>query len=583
LFANARTFFNNDISKSLLIRVHFPFILLALLLGSMHTWAAITNHSMNADGISYLDIGDAYYRGDWETAINPVWPPLYAWLLGGVNFLFRPSMQWEFPSVHLLNFIIYIGTLFSFIFLWANLRSPRRLEQHDHLLELPEWLWWASGYSLFLWISLSLIQMWAVTPDMLMAALLFLAAGLIARIRTAPRGWRLYAILGLVIGLGYLAKTFMFSIAFLLIVMSLLVTKIRWSNILKSALAFFIFMLVSLPFIYMISVKAGKPTIGEAGTVTFLRYVGGIPFPHWQGDPEKGNFPSHPSRILLDDPPVYEFGEPIGGTYPISTDPSYWYQGISASINLENQLYRVIAGITHYLELLTQRQGIFFACILVLLVIGIIQKAYARPVLKDWVLTLTATAALGLYALVLVEDRYVGSFILLFWTDLLRNIRLPNHQNNRTLMRVSGSLAVLGLLMSVFLFNLEGISRLNPDRTSRLPQQWLEIHRPVGRVKLPSNCSSLASNRAIRVGVIGYAYDSFWARLARVKIVAELLETDANEFWVGDEALQADVVDAFARSGAKAVVAEYVPGYANLEGWHQVGISNYYIFTFIEP
>jgi 4-amino-4-deoxy-L-arabinose transferase-like glycosyltransferase len=582
LFAYARTFLNKNISKSLLIRVHFPFMLLALLLGSMHTWAAITSHSMNADGISYLDIGDAYFRGDWETAINPVWPPLYAWLLGGVNFLFQPSMQWEFPTVHMVNFIVYIGALISFIFLWANLRSPQSPEERNHYLELPEWLWWALGYSLFIWISLSLIQMWAVTPDMLMAALLFLATGLVARIRTAKRGWRLYAVLGLVLGLGYLAKTFMFSIAFLLILMSLLVTKIQRSSILKTALTFIVFMLVSLPFIYMISVKAGKPTIGEAGTVTFLRYVGGIPFPHWQGDPATSNFPSHPSRILLNDPPVYEFGEPVGGTYPISTDPSYWYQGISASINLENQLYRVLAGIIHYLELFTQRQGVFFACILVLLVIGIIQKAYARPVVKDWVLTLTATAALGLYALVLVEDRYIGSFILLFWTDLLRNIRLPNHQNNRTLMRVSGSLAALGLLLTVFLFNLEGISRLSPDRTSidlaaagNPPPSW------PGEVA--TKLQQLGIQPGDRVGVIGYAYDSFWARLARVKIVAELLETDANEFWVGDDALQADVVDAFARSGARAVVAEYVPGYANLEGWHQVGISNYYIFTFIEP
>ena len=45
---------------------------IAILLGALHTYAAATSYSMNADGISYLDIGDAYFRGDWETAINPV-------------------------------------------------------------------------------------------------------------------------------------------------------------------------------------------------------------------------------------------------------------------------------------------------------------------------------------------------------------------------------------------------------------------------------------------------------------------------------------------------------------------------------
>jgi hypothetical protein len=57
-------------------------MLLAILLGVVHAWAAISSHSMNADGIAYLDIGDAYLRGDWANAINPVWSPLYSWILG---------------------------------------------------------------------------------------------------------------------------------------------------------------------------------------------------------------------------------------------------------------------------------------------------------------------------------------------------------------------------------------------------------------------------------------------------------------------------------------------------------------------
>lgn len=54
----------------------------AVALGGVHTLAAVRQHSMNADGIVYLDIGDAYLRGDWAVAINPVWSPLYSWVLG---------------------------------------------------------------------------------------------------------------------------------------------------------------------------------------------------------------------------------------------------------------------------------------------------------------------------------------------------------------------------------------------------------------------------------------------------------------------------------------------------------------------
>jgi hypothetical protein len=84
------------------------------------------------------------------------------------------------------------------------------------------------------------------------------------------------------------------------------------------------------------------------------------------------------------------------------------------------------------------------------------------------------------------------------------------------------------------------------------------------------------------VGVIGYAYDSFWARLARVRIVAELVDWEGNPFWYGDAALQQDVLRAFAGSGVCAVVAEYAPADAVLPGWEQVGASSYYVYPLPE-
>jgi hypothetical protein len=68
--------------------------------------------------------------------------------------------------------------------------------------------------------------------------------------------------------------------------------------------------------------------------------------------------------------------------------------------------------------------------------------------------------------------------------------------------------------------------------------------------------------------------------MAHVKIVAEMLETDALELWDGDEALQQSVLQSFEGAGVKAVVAEYVPADAQLKDWHRVGNSNYYIYVF---
>ena len=84
------------------------FWLLALTLAAFQVWAAVRSSSMNADGIAYLDMGDAYLRGDWSTAVNPVWSPLYSWILGAVMAVVQPPMAWEFPLVHLVNFALFL-------------------------------------------------------------------------------------------------------------------------------------------------------------------------------------------------------------------------------------------------------------------------------------------------------------------------------------------------------------------------------------------------------------------------------------------------------------------------------------------
>ena len=554
--------------------VRILFRVLAISLGVLHAYASMKSQSMNADGISYLDIGDAYFRADWPSAINAVWSPLYSWILGFVNFIFKPSMTWQFPTVHIVNFLIYLGALAAFEFMWQRVRLHSTDGTEKAVLHLPDWLWWTLGYLLFIWISLSLIELWSVTPDMLMAMFVFLAAGLIARIRSGDGRLRLFLVLGLILGLGYLSKTFMFSVAFVFLGLAWLVQRRSWSSVYRTALAWGVFLLVSLPFILLISQKQGKLTIGEAGTITFVRYFNGVPFPHWQGNPGTGVFPTHPSRVIHQSPPIYEFGEPINGTYPISMDPSYWYAGIEPRLDLGSLFAGLFSSLLVYMELFLQKQGILFACVLALYVMSGRQKYSPTQILQRWALVIPAVIAFGLYAMVLVEERYVGVFVLLFWTDILANINLPGAEHNRLWLRTLALIACFGLLANIVLFNLDGFKRLNPSLDASAAEPAASPARPL---EVAQALKELGVREGDKVGVIGYAYDSFWARLARVKIVAEMLEEDAMDVWRGDDALWQSVLTSFAGAGVRAVVAEYVPGQAGMDGWHRVGNSNYYI------
>ncbi len=147
--------------------------ILALGLGAAHTTVAVLKQSINEDGIGYLDMGDALMRGDWDMAINGIWSPLYAAFLGLVLKLFDPGIRWEFPAAQITNFIIYALALICFEYFWRQLtaRYRQQVNSQPDSVGFDSTAFMVLGYSLFIWSSLNLIEIWAVTPDMLVAAL----------------------------------------------------------------------------------------------------------------------------------------------------------------------------------------------------------------------------------------------------------------------------------------------------------------------------------------------------------------------------------------------------------------------------
>ena len=89
-------------------------LIACIVLGAVQAW--ICRYAMISDGVSYLDIGDAYFRGDWAAAVNAYWSPLYSWCLGLALYLCKPSIWWEFVTVHIVNLIVYAAALFSSFF-----------------------------------------------------------------------------------------------------------------------------------------------------------------------------------------------------------------------------------------------------------------------------------------------------------------------------------------------------------------------------------------------------------------------------------------------------------------------------------
>ncbi len=538
---------------------------------------------MNADGVSYLDMGDAFWRGDWETAFNSVWSPMYALILGFALRLANPGIEREFALVHLVNFVIYLSGLLSFEFFLGNLLRLRRRIIHQASgakeIFLAESTLRMVGYSLFVWSSLNLIEIWAVTPDMLVGVFVYLIAGSIVRIHSeGATRWR-YGLLGLLLGLSFLAKTAMFPLAFVFMGASMLANRDARRSAHLGLISVASFLLVAGPYVALISSSGGRLTIGDAGKLTYLRHVNGIPYPHWQGAPPGFGTPEHPTRLIHQEPPIYEFGVPIGGTYPVGYDPSYWYAGAEVSLNWSAQVEAVFSNLRYYLDLFIHQQaGLVFGALVLYGVFNGRRRWWrgARPYAS---LTVPAVASLGMYALVLVEGRYIAPFLVLFWIGILAGVRLPESLVARRLVAVVGVGMTLFVLTEILVFNLEGFVTLRlPAPASQFGNGPIEAQ--ASATEIASELRQLGVGPGSDVAVIGYGFDSFWARLARVQIVSEMFPWEADSFWLGGEQAQAKVIAAMQRTGAKAIVVEEAPAYASLPGWHRIESSSSYVLLF---
>lgn len=536
------------------------------------------NHLPDPDGISYFDMGDALMRGEWRSAVNSLWSPLYAWVQGVGLWLLKPSMYWEFAAVQLVNLLIFLVALAAFHFCLRELIAFQRDDSPAAGARLPEWAWVSVGYTLFIWSSLALTTVTVESPDMLVAACVYCAAGLSLRIRRGHMDWRTFAALGVTLGLAYMAKAFMFAIAFVIIAVSVAALGKARLILARGATALAVFLLVGSPLIVALSLKQGRPTFSEQGQITYLMHVNHVPFVHWQGDDlglggDPGQ-PIHPSRQIFQQPAVFEFGSPVGGTYPPWFDVGYWFAGAQPAFDLTSHLRILESSLGVYYDIFVKSAGSVLAAGIALWILGGRGQSFSS-LARGWSLIIPAAGTLGLFAVVHVEPRYTAAFVTLLLLGLLCGVRAPDTAEARHLM-TGLTVGVVAVMLAIAAFQPLGIAFYTARELARGRDPW-----PRENYQVAEGLQQLGLKPGDTVAVIGRGFHaSGWARLARLRIVAELPVDQVESFWALDEAGQGEVMRALAQTGARVAVAtEGLPGSVHDEAWRQLGNTDQFAFV----
>lgn len=192
-----------------------------------------------------------------------------------------------------------------------------------------------------------------------------------------------------------------------------------------------------------------------------------------------------------------------------------------------------------------------------------------REICDHLELFLPALAASAMYSVVLLSPRYVAVFLLLASIGLFAMVRLPRSPaTNRLAWAVPIGLLVL---IALRLIPVTG-AQLHEIRGQRNPG----AHR---YYEVSQGLRQLGAVPGDKIARMGYGPPAYWARLAQVRIVAEMFSEETEFSTVPhledalqpDGALKADVIKAFAGTGAKFIVAWKPPARVTRHGWHELG------------
>lgn len=535
-------------------------IAIVIFMGLLQAW--IGAYFFNPDGMCYVDVGRAFTSHHWLDAFNSYWSTLYAWILGVALQIFSHSPHSELPIVHAVNFAIYLFALCCFSYFLRVAFSTLRQSENvgGGLYHLPELALWIAVNGIFLWATLTQMPVWDVTPDTLVAAMVYLIAATILQIRNSG-SLALFIKLGVLLGISYWCKAVMFPLSILFAFIACVAAPRGQKRYLKTAVALLVFAIVSAPLATMLSIKDGHFTFGNSGWLNYSSYVSpGGRVRNWQGQPAASGTPLHATRKIFANPDVFEFAQPIAGTYPPSDDPPYWNAGRKWTFSIRAQA----VAITHHLVLYTNlflldQAGILVGVLALLFCAGNLKKI----LLANWPLLAMVCCALGTYALVHVENRFLGAYIALLWIALLWGVELPSSTAQSKLVHY----LLIAMAVSCLLSTAGDAYRLRRDSVSYSAYPDLQV---------ASQLQTAGVHPGDQIAVIGRGNWDYYAQFAQVKIISEIMDEDTAAFWTSSPAVRNEIYTAFAGTGATALVTR--PPLAPLDpGWIKLGDTPYYM------
>ena len=214
---------------------------------------------------------------------------------------------------------------------------------------------------------------------------------------------------------------------------------------------------------------------------------------------------------------ILEFRNPVRGTLPIWYDASYWWDGLRVPLSPQRQLAGLFRPFTQVHSIQTVFLSFAAALVPFCLLSARVRKVIRGGGIQTWILILWPAATCLMYSMVLFNFRYVAAYLVLICLGAVALILQPLPSSVRTKTLFAAAL-LLAVVCGVRLLGSFGASS-----------------RQIGRDNATS--SMAAAQGLVRLGiqpgdeiaVLGHSLDCYYARVAGVRIVAQIWEDSGGD------------------------------------------------------
>ena len=527
--------------------------LAATLTSALLVWAS--RHFVNPDGVSYLDLSDDIASGRFASAVNGHWSPAYPALLALWLGVLSPHPYWEATAVHVLNGLLFLASMATFQLFLREL-AANQSPGHRWALDLNNPAGRFAAWSLFLWCAFVLITIRVVTPDMMLSAILWAIAALVARIhggRARPSTW---PTLGALLGLSYLTKSIMFPLSLVIIVVSLIAMRRQRGALRHHAIATAVFLAVSAPQVITLSSDGNGIRYSDSGWLAYALKVNHYP-KMWTGIPPGSGVPEHPIVQAGARPAMFVFPDSSPDrTYPVWNDPATWFRGMDADFDVDDQA-------TAFARNIRNTAGFALKVLIPLVIVAGLRKRGTR--FTQWPIVTVACVAIAAYLGLNAEPRLVGPWFILFVVSVMAATEFDEHRRGQFGRGVVHAITIVAWISTVtYVIDRVATSRLN-DGWNTPHYQW----RVAERVK------ALGARPGSRVALVGDESDIYWARLSDVQVAVQIPLGEAPAYWQAAPGARDRYERMMAKYGVKAMVSSWTNPPDSTDEWKRVGGTMY--------